>query len=233
MRKLCKKLVTGVLAVLMMLSSVGVSYAMPLWDVETDTSNMPVSSDSERLARAELLGRDVTVAILSEGDKYWFDSSKAKADIGDLAEGGVFLYWPDSPYSTFFDQIGDTPHAFNSKSDFLDYQIAEFIEMGLLDNPHVFVVAMYGTDGSSQNYYFSYYQGYETQNTATASSSAISWKSDSNGWWVERSDGSYLMNEWYQSESGLWYYMGADGYMLTNTTTPDGYTVNADGVWIQ
>jgi hypothetical protein len=27
--------------------------------------------------------------------------------------------------------------------------------------------------------------------------------------------------------------MGADGYMLTNTTTPDGYPVNADGVWEQ
>lgn len=61
-----------------------------------------------------------------------------------------------------------------------------------------------------------------------------SWKQDSKGWWVERSDGSYLVNEWYQSpESGLWYYMGADGYMLTSTTTPDGYTVNADGVWVQ
>ena len=33
--------------------------------------------------------------------------------------------------------------------------------------------------------------------------------------------------------SSLWYYMGADGYMLTDTTTPDGYYVNADGVWVQ
>ena len=60
------------------------------------------------------------------------------------------------------------------------------------------------------------------------------WKQDDNGWWIENPDGSYLMNQWYQSpESGLWYYMGADGYMLTNTTTPDGCMVNADGVWIQ
>ena len=67
-----------------------------------------------------------------------------------------------------------------------------------------------------------------------AETSTPSWKQDTKGWWVERSDGSYLVNEWYQSpDSGLWYYMGADGYMLTNTTTPDGYTVNADGVWVQ
>ena len=64
--------------------------------------------------------------------------------------------------------------------------------------------------------------------------SAAAWKQDAKGWWVENEDGSYLKNQWYQSpESGLWYYMGADGYMLTSTTTPDGYTVNADGVWVQ
>ena len=60
------------------------------------------------------------------------------------------------------------------------------------------------------------------------------WKQNDKGWWVERPDGSYLVNEWYQSQaSGLWYYMGADGYMVTNTITPDGYQVNADGVWVQ
>lgn len=60
------------------------------------------------------------------------------------------------------------------------------------------------------------------------------WKNNETGWWVQCSDGTYLVNRWYQSPaSGLWYYMGADGYMLTNTTTPDGYYVNGDGVWIQ
>lgn len=66
-----------------------------------------------------------------------------------------------------------------------------------------------------------------TEKTAT-------WASDSKGWWIQYSDGTYLTNNWYQSpESGLYYYMGADGYMLTNTITPDGYTVNAEGVWVQ
>lgn len=61
-----------------------------------------------------------------------------------------------------------------------------------------------------------------------------SWASNDKGWWIQYSDGTYLTNGWYQSPvSGLYYYMDADGYMLTNTTTPDGYTVNADGVWIQ
>ena len=44
---------------------------------------------------------------------------------------------------------------------------------------------------------------------------SYTWKSNSTGWWVERPDGTYLTNAWYQSPaSGLWYYMGADGYMF-------------------
>ena len=60
------------------------------------------------------------------------------------------------------------------------------------------------------------------------------WKSNSKGWWVDKKSGGYLTNAWFQSPvSGLWYYMGSDGYMLTNTTTPDGYKVNASGVWVK
>lgn len=70
--------------------------------------------------------------------------------------------------------------------------------------------------------------------TSQPTQTTSSWASDSKGWWIQNSDGSYLTNAWYQSPtSGLWYYMGADGYMLTNTTTPDGHTVNTDGVWVQ
>lgn len=63
------------------------------------------------------------------------------------------------------------------------------------------------------------------------------WKSDANGYWWD-DNGSYPKNEWKWldgngdgvSES---YYFGPDGYLLTNTTTPDGYTVNADGQWVE
>lgn len=65
-------------------------------------------------------------------------------------------------------------------------------------------------------------------------SMAETWKYDIKGWQVENDDHSYLTNQWYQSpSSGLWYYLGADGYMLTNTTTPDGYYVDENGVWNQ
>lgn len=74
-----------------------------------------------------------------------------------------------------------------------------------------------------------------SNNIATAADKGVGfWASNDKGWWIQYNDGSYLTNAWYQSPaSGLWYYMGADGYMLTNTTTPDGYCVNVDGVWAQ
>ncbi|MBS5064249.1 MAG: hypothetical protein KHZ58_10775 [Hungatella hathewayi] len=56
------------------------------------------------------------------------------------------------------------------------------------------------------------------------------WKQDTTGWWYENSDGTYLTNQWEWID-GKCYYFGADGYMLTNGTAPDGSTVNEKGEW--
>ena len=39
-------------------------------------------------------------------------------------------------------------------------------------------------------------------------------------------------SRWIQT-NGYWYYVGADGALFVNGTTPDGYRVDANGVWIQ
>ncbi len=70
-----------------------------------------------------------------------------------------------------------------------------------------------------------------SSNTTEADTGA--WASNETGWWIQFKDGSYLTSAWWQSpDSGLWYYMGADGYMVTNTVV-DNRTINADGVWVQ
>lgn len=56
------------------------------------------------------------------------------------------------------------------------------------------------------------------------------WKADTKGWWYREDNGSYPASTWKEI-NGKQYYFGADGYMLANTTTPDGYTVNGDGAW--
>lgn len=64
------------------------------------------------------------------------------------------------------------------------------------------------------------------------------WQSDASGWWWQNDDGSWPANTWQwidgdQDGTAESYYFGADGYLLTDTTTPDGYTVNADGAWVE
>jgi hypothetical protein len=62
---------------------------------------------------------------------------------------------------------------------------------------------------------------------------AGTWKQDSIGWKYQNSDGSYQSGKWFQDTTGKYYYFGNDGYMLSDTITPDGYKVDVNGVWIQ
>ena len=106
-----------------------------------------------------------------------------------------------------------------------------------------------------------YSSGSQNSGTATApgaSSNGGTWKRNNVGWWYEYSDGSYprngwlsIKNVWYcfdaagymrmgwiQAGDGKWYYCDPregsnQGAMMVNTTTPDGYRVDANGVWIQ
>jgi len=57
------------------------------------------------------------------------------------------------------------------------------------------------------------------------------WKSDAVGWWYSNGDGTYPVNEWKEID-GKRYFFGKDGYMLHDTTTPDGRKVGSDGVLI-
>lgn len=79
------------------------------------------------------------------------------------------------------------------------------------------------------------------------------WLQDGVGWWYRNADGSYtksgwqvINNLWYCFNdvgymrtgwiywNNLWYYCDVTtGAMLSNTRTPDGYTVNSSGVWVQ
>ena len=53
------------------------------------------------------------------------------------------------------------------------------------------------------------------------------WKLLGNDWFYLKDSGAMAENEWIGD-----YYLGKGGYMLTNTTTPDGYKVDKNGKWI-
>lgn len=49
-------------------------------------------------------------------------------------------------------------------------------------------------------------------------------------WYFLNGDGTMAVG-WVQGADGKWYYLNQDGSMAVNTTTPDGYAVDQDGVW--
>ena len=61
---------------------------------------------------------------------------------------------------------------------------------------------------------------------------ANGWVKDGGKWYYLSGSGAMVHDRWIQ-EGNKWYYFGSDGRMLTNTTTPDGYRVGADGAWLQ
>ena len=56
------------------------------------------------------------------------------------------------------------------------------------------------------------------------------WLKDNGNWYYL--DGSGAMKTGWFTVSGKWYYAYSSGALAVNTTTPDGYTVNANGEWI-
>lgn len=57
---------------------------------------------------------------------------------------------------------------------------------------------------------------------------AGTWKQDAKGWWYANEDGTYPTSCW-QCIDAKDYYFGADGYLLVNCVTPDGFTVDTNG----
>lgn len=63
------------------------------------------------------------------------------------------------------------------------------------------------------------------------------WRQDAIGMWWQNDDGSYPAGKWEWIDSNgdgvsESYYFNEAGYVLKDTTTPDGYTVNGNGEWV-
>ena len=59
---------------------------------------------------------------------------------------------------------------------------------------------------------------------------ATGWVKDNDIWYYLDSAGA-MKTGWF-TVSGKWYYAYSSGALAVNTTTPDGYTVNANGEWV-
>lgn len=58
------------------------------------------------------------------------------------------------------------------------------------------------------------------------------WKQIKGLWYYLDANGVCVQNNWVKT-NGKYYYCGPNGEMWTNRKTPDGYWVNANGVWVK
>jgi len=103
-------------------------------------------------------------------------------------------------------------------------------EAGIEDNPEkaeAFTNEMNGTEPDKK----------DDSNGENKAAGEHGWKKNDTGWWYENDDGSYAKDEWkqindkwyrfneqgymqtgwVQGQDGKWYYLGADGAMVTGT----------------
>jgi hypothetical protein len=60
----------------------------------------------------------------------------------------------------------------------------------------------------------------------------MGWYEESEGWRYYNGDGSYQRDGWFEDTDHRWYYFDEDGYMMTDTLTPDGFRLGSDGAMI-
>lgn len=73
---------------------------------------------------------------------------------------------------------------------------------------------------------------------ASTTAFAGQWQKNDSGWWYDNGNGTWPAATWQWIDgnndgTSECYYFDSNGYMLSNTTTPDGYMVNADGAWTE
>lgn len=63
------------------------------------------------------------------------------------------------------------------------------------------------------------------------------WANDGGRWWYDNGDGTYAVNGWQWIDGngdGIeeCYYFDSEGWLITNSVTPDGYTIDENGAWV-
>ena len=230
-----KKVTALSMALGICLSSSIISYASP--SMAIDYSVAVTNTGESRTYMDNLMGITYQTTINEVSDiNATFKINKAgTSQINVLSEieygyldGDTFVrtYTNDGIYKSNQSNEGNMD---NSYPIFDVEQVQKDLQAGITDRVYVVVV-----DGLNPYDWTDNFFPYTFRLTGSNSPAQQTggWVQDSTGWWWRNADGSYPMNTWKEID-GKQYYFGSDGYMLSNTTTPDGYYVGADGAWIQ
>lgn len=221
--KISKSFIGGIMAIVIAISSVSTALAGNVYgDDGSHLKVMTTAGELDSLSLTNFKGTDVY--LIPTDSNIWISSEGSTAD-----PSTIYFSFSVCPMETFVDKdngflIWDNND--NTGMEF-DKQHPAFFSPEASTSVHSLYLEDIN-DGSWMQYWYILNDG---SYSITLNNSSSGWKQDNIGWWYQNADGSYPQSVW-QEIVGKWYYFDKVGYMLSNTTTPDGYQVDVNGVWI-
>lgn len=229
--KINKRVLTAVLSAVMVVGTVGTVWAANnvYGDDGSHIKIMTTAGETTSLPKTDFKGTNIS--LLPADTKIWVSSEGSTANPSTIS-----FYVRVCPKNILTDpnQVTDMRwYAEEVYSENLEFNKQYPAFSGYDVNGNVFLAMFEDTeDGSWQRFFYLLDDGsYPTVSTVTAETTS-GWKQDSTGWWYQNSDGSYPKSTWQQID-GKYYYFNEAGYMVSNTTTPDGYQVDSSGAWVE
>lgn len=213
---------------------------------EEDTGGQPEKEDGNQAEEIPSDSSDLpSVPELPEGDGN-FDGGMdffrpASVPDGWKDSGGGTVYYRDGVRATGWQEVGGETYFFDEKG---------LLQTGWIEQPEGWYYA--GETGAQRLGWQKvgnawYYLDAETGRMLDGGLAEIDgetyyfydWGGMANSWWMETEEGWYFFDgSGAMKKSGwvLWkekyYYLTDSGKMAVDTRTPDGYYVDAEGVWI-
>jgi hypothetical protein len=98
--------------------------------------------------------------------------------------------------------------------------IKKFIAMGIIVSS-ICVQPITGVSASWKH---------NNDNTWSYDNVSNGWFKDNNNWYFFKNN--VMQTGWLKDNDGSWYYLSSNGEMLHDTTTPDGFKVGSNGIYI-
>ena len=216
-------------------------------DKEEDTGGQPEKEDGNQTEEIPSDSSDLpSVPELPERDGN-FDGGMdffrpASVPDGWKDSGGGTVYYRDGVRATGWQEVGGETYFFDEKG---------LLQTGWIEQPEGWYYA--GETGAQRLGWQKvgnawYYLDAETGRMLDGGLAEIDgetyyfydWGGMANSWWMETEEGWYFFDgSGAMKKSGwvLWkekyYYLTDSGKMAVDTRTPDGYVVDAEGVWIE
>lgn len=219
--RISKSFIGSVMAIAMAISSVSTSFAGNVYG--DDGSHLKVMTSAGEFSSLPMTDfKGTEIYLLPANATIWISSDGSTAD-----PSTIWYYLSSCPKKDYSNNVDNDFLVWDDYSIEFDKQYAAFDTSANTD-----IYCAHFSDSVDTSWWEFLYMLDDGSHSVIQTKTIASWQQDSTGWWYQNADGSYPKSTW-QLIDGEYYYFNERGYMLSNTTTPDGYKVNSNGAWIQ